>query len=114
MIAATYNILADQGATFSRVLTWNTPAGTAVNLNGYTAKMQIRAIDDDYPLALELSTINGRIALGGAAGTITLTVTATDMDFAAGAHIYDLELTVGTTVTRLVQGSFKLRPEVTA
>jgi hypothetical protein len=112
MIAATYNILADQGATFSRVLTWNTSAGTPVNLNGYTAKMQVRTVDNNT-LGIELSTINGRIALGGAAGTITLTVAATDMGFEAGAHVYDLEMTVGTTTTRLVQGSFELRPEVT-
>lgn len=113
MIAATYNMLADQGATFGRVITWNTSAGTPVNLTGYTAKMQVRTTDSTRTLVLELSTINGRIALGGAAGTITLTVTAADMGVTAGVHVYDLELTVGTTVTRLTQGQFDIRPEVT-
>ena len=114
MSAATWNILADQGATFSRIVTWKNSAGVLVNLTGYTAEMQIRENYDSTSPALTLSTSNGRISLGGAAGTITLTVQASAMNFDAGRYVHDLELTSGSgAVTRLTMGSFVLRPEVT-
>lgn len=110
--AATYNVICDQGATFQRQLTWTDSTGTAVNLTGYTARMQVRPTVDSSTLTLELTTSNGRITLGGAAGTIDLLVLASAMTM-AGDYVYDLELVYGTTVTRLVQGFFTVRAEVT-
>jgi hypothetical protein len=113
--AGIYNIIADQGATFTRQLTWNDSSGSAVDLTGYTARMQVRtSIDAAGAATLSLTTENGRIVLGGTAGTITLTAEATATQaVTAGAYVYDLELVSGSTVTRLVQGSFTLRGEVT-
>jgi hypothetical protein len=113
--AGIYNIIADQGATFTRQLTWNDSTGSAVNLTGYTARMQVRnSIDAAGAATLSLTTENGRIVLGGTAGTITLSAEATATQaVTAGSYVYDLELVSGSTVTRLVQGSFTLRGEVT-
>lgn len=114
MSAGIWNILADQGATFSRIVTWKTSAGVLVNLTGYTAEMQIRESYDSVSPVLTLSTSNGRISLGGAAGTITLTIQAANMDMDAGRYVHDLELTsAGGAVTRLTMGTFLVRPEVT-
>lgn len=113
--AGTYNIVTDQGATFSRTLIWKDSAGDPVPMSGYTARMQVRI---DYfstgsPI-LELTTANGRIALASSTGEITLSVAASDMTaVAAGEYVYDLELVSGSIVTRLVQGNFTIRPEVT-
>lgn len=113
-IAGTYNITADQGATFSRVLTWKDSSDVPVNLTTYTARMQVRSIASSADVVLELTTANGRITLGGALGTITLNVPAADMDdVPAGSYAYDLELVSGGAVTRLVMGSFQVRAEVT-
>jgi hypothetical protein len=61
-----------------------------------------------------LTTENGRIALGGAAGTITLNVAATAMEtLEAKTYVYDLELINGATVIRLLQGLFVNRPNAT-
>lgn len=113
--AGTYNIVADQGATFSRQLTWKDTAGSAVNLTGYTGRMQLRSqIDATGAAVLELTTENNRIVLGGTAGTIDLSVAATAMaDVVASTYVYDLELVSGSVVTRLVQGTFEVRGEVT-
>ena len=113
--AGIYNIVADQGATFTRQLTWKDTAGSAVNLTGYTARMQLRsAVDATGAAVLELTTGNNRIVLGGTAGTINLTVAATAMAAVeADTYVYDLELVDGSVVTRLVQGTFELRGEVT-
>lgn len=113
-IAGTYNIIADQGATFQRTITWKDSTGALVNLTAYTARMQVRSIVSSSTVALDLTTENGRITLGGAAGTITLNVPASAMDdVAGGSYAYDLELVSGATVTRLLMGSFTVRSEVT-
>jgi tRNA threonylcarbamoyladenosine modification (KEOPS) complex Pcc1 subunit len=76
--------------------------------------MQLRTSVQNESMVLELTTSNGRIALGGVAGTITLTITAADMaTLLPLKYVYDLELITGTVVTRLVQGTFTVRPEVT-
>ena len=113
--AGIYNIICDQGATFVRQLTWNDSNGSAVNLSGYTARMDVRSsIDAAGAAVLSLTTTNGRIVLGGTAGTINLTAEATATQVVeSGNYVYDLELVSGSTITRLVQGSFVVRGEVT-
>jgi len=110
--AGQYNWIADKGATLTRVITWYSTGTTPVDLTSYTAKMQVRSVPGGA-VVLELSTANGRIALGGAAGTITITAAASVMNMTADLYQYDLEMTNGAVVTRLVQGSFEVRDEVT-
>lgn len=113
-MAGVHNFSCEQGATFSRVITFQGSDGVAVNLSGYTARMQVRADHESAVVLLSLTTENGGIALGGAAGTVTLTATATQTAaLAAGEAVYDLELVNGATVIRLIQGCFVVDPEVT-
>lgn len=108
-----YDFKIYQGATFSRVITWKDESGALVDLTGYSARMQIRKkIDGDS--IIELTTSNGRITLGGAAGTITLNISATDTAALLSNGVYDLELVAsGNIVTRLLEGSVTLSREVT-
>jgi len=114
MAATTYDILIEQGATFSQVITYK-DNGVAVNLTGYTARMQVRSTLESATTVVELTTANGRIALGGAAGTITLTISATDTaGLTSGRGVYDLELVSGSgIVTRLLQGVATISRNVT-
>ena len=114
MAATTYDILIEQGATFSQVITYK-ESGGAVDLTGYTARMQVRSTLESAEALIELTTANGRIALGGAAGTITLTISATDTAaLTAGRGVYDLELVSGSgIVTRLLQGVCPISRNVT-
>jgi len=113
--AATYNITIEQGATFNRVLTLTDSDGNLINLTGYSARMTIRRANDFETVLIELTTVNGRIALGGAAGTVTLEIT--DSDTAAlesEVGIYDLEIeSSGGVTTRLIQGTATIDREVT-
>jgi hypothetical protein len=113
--AGIYNIVADQGATLSRVITWRDSARNPYNLTGYTARMHVRSTVESTSLILELTTANSRITLGGATGEVTLSVTATVMaSVPADKYVYDLELVSATgVVSRLVQGNFVVRGEVT-
>jgi hypothetical protein len=110
----TYDTDLPQGATFTRTLTWKTgvPA-TPVNLAGYTARMQVRRAPGS-PLIVELTTENGRITLGGAAGTIDLSIdAATTAAITPALYSYDLELVTGATVYRLVEGKLNVTPNIT-
>lgn len=103
-----------QGATFSYVLTWEVD-GDPVNLTSYTARLQARTTADATSTALSLTTSGGGIALGGAAGTITITRSATQTAaLTPGRYLYDLELeSAGGSVTRLVEGELIISAEVT-
>jgi hypothetical protein len=109
----TLNLTCYQGATFDYLLTW-TISGTAVNLTTYSARMQVRTTYDATAVALSLTNGSG-ITLGGTAGTIYIEANpTTTAAIAAGQYVYDLELvTSGSAVTRLVEGTFTVDPEVT-
>ena len=109
---ATYNITSYQGATYSLNMTWAI-GGTAVNLTGYTAAMQVKENASSTASVLSLTSGSG-ITLGGTAGTIAISVSATTMGSATpGNYVYDLELNSGGQVTRLIQGGFAIQAEVT-
>lgn len=122
MSAGALDITIEQGATFNHTLTWheydedNPPnyEGDVIDLTGYTARMHIRKTKNTDDFLIELTTENGRIALGDALGTIVLTIAATDteqLSFTTG--VFDLELVNGTTVVRLVEGAATLSKEAT-
>lgn len=110
-----YNITFTQGDTFFRVLTWTNNAKVPHNLTGYTAKMQIRETVESQNFVIELTTENGRITLGGAAGTITLTINAADTaKILPKQYVYDLELiSGGGQKTTIIEGNFKVKAQVT-
>lgn len=113
-MAGIHDLVCDQGATFSRVFTWQDSAAVPINLGGYTARMQVRETVTSASTLLSLTTENGGILLGGTAGTVSVTATATQTAaVAAGCYVYDIELVNGATVYRLVQGQFTVDAEVT-
>lgn len=111
-----YDLEIKQGATLSLFATWKDPTGTAVNLTGYTARLAVRETYASVSTILSLTTENGGITLGGSAGTITLSATATTTAAltAPFSGVYDLEVVSGGgVVTRLLEGSATVSPEVT-
>ena len=115
MSAGTYDFQIEQGATLTKQFVWKDGSGNLINLTGYTAKMQVRRNPASDEVLLEASTTNGRIALGGSAGTITLTLSATvtaAITWSRGK--YDLELTARNgVVTRLLEGEITVSKEIT-
>lgn len=113
-MASNYNIDIDAGSNYSLVVTYRDNSGTAINLTGYSAKMQLKRGYADAVASFELSTVNSRITLGGIAGTITLAISAADTGTLSGKYLYDLEITSGSGyVTRLIEGAVTVSPEVT-
>lgn len=105
-----------QGTTWSQAIVWKVgqPAA-AVNLFGFTARMQIRTGYNSPSPAIELSTSNSRISLVTGTGSITLSLSATETaTLEAGRYVYDLEMTSsGGQVTRLLGGTVIVTPEAT-
>lgn len=118
MSAGVHHIKVEKGATFSRTFTWKINSNL-VNLTGYTARMKARDNNRRIPGSNEIvsltSLAGGGIALGGAAGTVIITLSATATGrIAAGKYTYDLELESSSgEVTRLLKGSFIVYDEET-
>lgn len=109
----THNVVCYAGATFDLNFTVKL-AGTAIDLTGYTARMQVRESAESSSTLLSLATGGSGITLGGTAGTIAVTAAATaTAGVAGGQYVYDMELVSGSVVTRILQGNFKVLPEVT-
>ena len=127
-----------QGATFSKRLTWGSypypvaerngvivnlstgrPAPSsdyiAIDLTGWTARMQARRKIDDPDALVNLTTGNGGIFLGGIGGTVDIVMDAvktSGFDWKNG--VWDLELVAPDgSVTRLAEGTISVSPEVT-
>lgn len=115
MSAATYNFEIEQGTSLNKSVVWKDSTGAAVNLTGYTARMQIRETVDSDSVLLELSTTNGKISITPTQGKINLEFDPGDTSgewWTRGR--YDLEMTSGDGfVTRLLKGKVTLSKEVT-
>ena len=112
---ADYDICIDQNATYTRIITWLLVTGASklpVNLTSCTASMQIR----QYPLSTTvLYDASADITLGGAAGTITLSIpSAATENFTWWSGVYDLLITdTYGNVTRLLSGKVTVCQGVT-
>ena len=114
MSAGTYNFTLDQGSTFNLEIIYKDSAGVVIDLTNYTAAMQIRSSFDSSATLLNLNTTNGGIVITGPQGKIELTASATaTAALPSGSWVYDLEITSGSVVTRIIQGQVIVSPEVT-
>ncbi len=115
MSAGYLDLYIEQGATYAQPIVWKDSNGDAVDLTGYTARMQVRKTISATAVIIELTTENGRITLGGDNGTITLEITAEDTAaLEQFAGVYDLELEASNGfVTRLLEGQVTVSKEVT-
>lgn len=114
MALSTYDISAEQGSDYLATITYKNSSGVLVNLTGYTARMQIRRTTSSDDAYLRL-TSSGGIALGGAAGTIGITISAHAMaTVPPGSYVYDLEIIdTNGKVTKILKGDFGVAAEIT-
>lgn len=109
---ATYNIKAYEGATYKLDMTYSLD-GSPVDLTGYTASMVVGNTSPTFAPVLDLDT-NSEIVLGGAAGTIAVTVSSVVMaGVGAGNYLYEFELDSGSEVVKLLRGTFVVVAEIT-
>lgn len=116
MAAAKLNLIIEKGATLNVLGTWTAQAtGVPIDLTGCTALGHVREdLESAIPL-LTLSTLNGRVLLGGKDGTVRIRVQDEDtavIPWTAG--VYDLLIAFPNgDVVKLWRGSVAVVPSVT-
>lgn len=119
MSAATYALNIEAGATFKLIFSVKTGTDVgapAMDLTGWTPRLQIRKEAGALGVLLDCNTTNGRITVTGVGlGEITLNIPATDTARIPGGGVYDLIISNATTseVRRLLQGTVTISPAVT-
>lgn len=128
MTPAKINLTIYQGADFIKPLQWKTKNPIediglptyepliAVNLTGYSARMQIREKLKDTAFIIELTTANNRIRIDSAVdGKFSLNINSTDTAaLSFKTAVYDLEMVDASGIVyRLLSGTVALVPEVT-
>jgi hypothetical protein len=111
-MSAKYNLVCDQATTFNFQFVIKND-DTPWNLTGYTGVMTVKPFSNSTTTTLVASTANGSMVLGTSNGKVTVTFTATETNVSPSRYIYDLVLTSGSTVTRILEGKFIVTPGVT-
>jgi hypothetical protein len=104
-LTATYNLVCPQATTFTFAFRPQTD-GTNWNLTGYTATLTIRPFAGSSTTTLLATTANGKISINTTTSVVTVSFTASETNIKAETYAYDLILTSGPTVTRLLEGKF--------
>jgi hypothetical protein len=119
MAAGRYNFVIEQGTTFTLALQYKDSNSVPIDLTGYSGRMQIRPSIGSPTTYLCLSSSIQADGTGitfptPTSGSISLYISAvssSQLTFNQG--VYDLEITSGSVVTRLIQGNVQLSKEVT-
>ena len=104
-----------QGETYRHTFHYrDSVTGAIIDLTGYTARMQIRASVESATKLYDSTTL-GDITVSGSFGDVLLEIpAAVTTAWTFRNAVYDLEIIDGSgKVTRLVQGTVIVSPEVT-
>ena len=108
-VAAIANLTMDQGASFSTEITVY-QNDSIVDLAGYSVAAQIRKSYSSSSSTSFTTAINSTTS----SGKLTLSLTPTQTAALEGRYVYDVEITASdSTVTRPIQGTVTVRPNVT-
>lgn len=119
-----YNIRILQGSSYNQSFTYATYTGsgilldsslaTAVDLTGYSARLQIRHNHNSDIVLHEATTQNAQISILAPSGSVTINIPASVTDtFDFDEGYYDLEIYNGTLVNRLLEGSVVVSKQIT-
>jgi hypothetical protein len=125
MRAGTYNFTCEQGSTFTRLIELEEPDLVAdptgetfvpTDISNHTARMQVRRTIDSTTFLVYLTTENGGLTINPADADNQIVISMSD-DVTASistSGVYDLEIeSPEGVVSRILQGTFTLSPEVT-
>jgi hypothetical protein len=127
MGAGRYSFIIEQGSTLNLEIQYKDSTNTPVDLTGYSGKMMIRSnYADQNPttyaiLSSSLAADGTGLNFSGSNGTTPPTSgsigiyisAASSSNFTFNTARYDLEITSGSVVTRLLEGQVSLSQEVT-
>lgn len=104
-----------KGTTYRHTFTYVNSAGVAIDLTGYTARMQIRETIESVATVYS-GVSGGDITMGGTAGTVTLSIpAATTAAWTFTSGVYDIEIvsSAGVVIGLVGVSRVTVTPEVT-
>jgi hypothetical protein len=108
-MATKANLVIDQGSTYSTDLSLIDENEDAIYLGGYTANSQIRKWYSSTNASASFTT-----SINVESGVLTLSLTANQTsNLVAGRYVYDVELSAGSEVSRILEGTITVTPQVT-
>lgn len=114
MASKRLDIMIEQGSNFNLTVNAKNADGTAKNLNGYSAKMQVRPTIGSSTIYVDASTVNGMISINGPQGQVTVTISGTVTAlYEWYGGVFDLKVENEAEVIRLVFGDVSLIKQVT-
>ena len=102
------NIVIDQGTDLTAIVDVVDTSGVTYDLEGYTVAAQMRK---NYTSSAATTFVGSHNAAGGAI-TLSLSNTVTAA-LEPGRYLYDVEITSGGVVTRVVEGIATVTPGMT-
>ena len=111
-MSAKFNLVCDQATTFNFQFQIKNDT-TPWNLTGYTGTMTVRPFTGSSTTTFIATLANGYMVFDALVGRVTVTFPASITDITANRYVYDLVLTTGATVTRILEGQFIVTPGVT-
>jgi hypothetical protein len=127
MAAGKYSFVIEQGSTVDFEIQYKDSSNNPVDLTGYSGKMMIRSnYADQNPITYAI--LSSSLAADGtglnfsgsngitppASGSIGIYISAiSSSNFTFNTARYDLEITSGSVVTRILEGQVSLSQEVT-
>ena len=122
-MTATYNFILNQGSDKtlrfvikSMLAYYCQKVYKRIQLNGYSAAMQLRKFVEDQDAVLTLTTSNGKLMIEENIGYLTAYFSNEDTgSLEAGDYVYDLEIQMQeeNKVYRILEGTVTVSPEVT-
>tara|TARA_R110000824_G_scaffold283089_1_gene471452 strand:- start:343 stop:702 length:360 start_codon:yes stop_codon:yes gene_type:complete len=104
------DITCRKGDTFSLEFTFTDSSGVAINLTGYTWKMDVKETDTSSG---DIIADDSFTYSGTAAGLLTVTATASTMaGVTGGLYVYDLQSTTGGSVKTWIYGLFTINEDI--
>jgi len=121
-ISEKLDIVCKGGDSFSMSITMTNSSGTAINTSNYAFKLMVKSKDIsggreagiNLPVSYDstILTIDG--VSGSSRGVATFSATASTMAaIDPGVYVYDIQYTDDTEVKTILEGLFKVNPDVT-
>jgi len=113
-IAQTLDITHRRGDTLLLNINFKDSSGTALNIDGYTFKMEIRKENTDDLAGGALISTTPEISSAATNGIILINVSYTDMQaLVGGEYVYDIQAQNASGIQTWVTGEFLVEEDVT-
>ena len=109
-MAANLGLKIDQGATYAVTVELQDENDAALDLEGYTVRSTMRK----HYASTSSTSFTTAIVSPATLGKVTLSLTAVQSALLVpGRYVYDLEIEINSTVTRVLEGIVTVTPNVT-